>query len=129
MTENEWLTCTDPKPMLEFLRGKASDRKLRLFVCAVTRTAVTIRGRPWFQLAMGVAERFADGLATDAQLQFADRLGFQPLGSLRSQEGDVWEIALKALYPHASLRTVQPFDPASFQALWEHERFARCQLL
>ena len=31
MTEDEWLTATDPKPMLEFLRSEASDRKLRLF--------------------------------------------------------------------------------------------------
>jgi hypothetical protein len=26
MTEQEWLNATDPKPMLEFLRGKASER-------------------------------------------------------------------------------------------------------
>lgn len=31
MTEAEWLTATDPMPMLEYLRDKASDRKLRLF--------------------------------------------------------------------------------------------------
>jgi len=34
MTEAEWLACTDSQPMLEFLRGKASERKLRLFSCA-----------------------------------------------------------------------------------------------
>ena len=37
MTEAEWLTCTDPEPMLEFLRGRTSDRKLRLFGCGCCR--------------------------------------------------------------------------------------------
>jgi hypothetical protein len=34
MTEEEWIACDDPGPMLEFIREKASDRKLRLFACA-----------------------------------------------------------------------------------------------
>ena len=34
MTEAEWLACDRPMLMLRFLRGKTSDRKLRLFVCA-----------------------------------------------------------------------------------------------
>jgi hypothetical protein len=37
MTENEWETTTELRPMLAFLRGKASDRKLRLFACAGCR--------------------------------------------------------------------------------------------
>ncbi|HKB40624.1 MAG TPA: hypothetical protein VKD72_29630 [Gemmataceae bacterium] len=37
MTEAEWLTCTEPKPMLEFLGDRASDRKFRLFGCACCR--------------------------------------------------------------------------------------------
>jgi hypothetical protein len=32
MTEAEWIDCADPTPMLEFLRGRASERKLLLFV-------------------------------------------------------------------------------------------------
>ena len=37
MTEAEWLAGTDPRPMLEYVRGKVSDFKLRLFACACVR--------------------------------------------------------------------------------------------
>jgi hypothetical protein len=30
-TEAEWLACDDPFPMLEVMRTRASDRKVRLF--------------------------------------------------------------------------------------------------
>ena len=62
MTELEWLTCADPRPMLDLLRGKGSERKLRLLACACCR-------RIWQQLAdnesrtlITVAEEYADGL-------------------------------------------------------------------
>jgi len=35
MTEHEWFTSTDPKLMLDFLKGRASRRKLRLFAVEV----------------------------------------------------------------------------------------------
>ena len=37
MTEQDWLTCTDPTPMLSFVQGKASERKMRLFLVACAR--------------------------------------------------------------------------------------------
>src|SRR5439155_16501079 len=37
MTETEWRACTDPKLMMEFLRGKARDRKLWLLSCELSR--------------------------------------------------------------------------------------------
>jgi hypothetical protein len=62
MDEAAWLACNDPRLMLQFLRGKVSDRKLRLFACAYCRV---VRGL-WHLgagAAVAVAERYADGLA------------------------------------------------------------------
>ena len=44
MSEAGWLGHTDPKPMLEFLRGKASQRKLQLFECACARSVAPAGG-------------------------------------------------------------------------------------
>src|SRR5437764_8207308 len=61
MTQAEWAACDDVGPMLEFLRGRASDRKLRLFGVACCRRIwhwlTNERGRK----AIELAERFADG--------------------------------------------------------------------
>src|SRR5262249_28288245 len=68
MDEAEWLACTNPKTMLDFLQGKASDRKLRLFACACCRRFWNLftDKRAW--KAIEFAERYADGLATTKQL-------------------------------------------------------------
>ena len=67
MTGAEWLACTDPQPMLEYLRGKASERKLRLFACAFGR-AVRDSQHQLGPSTVAVAERYADGLASDQDL-------------------------------------------------------------
>jgi hypothetical protein len=72
VTEAEWLAATDPEWMLEFLRGKASDRKLRLFAVACCRHLLEqVTVNPWDEDAVNVAERFADGLASPDELQAA----------------------------------------------------------
>jgi hypothetical protein len=87
MTEAEWLACSDPKPMLDFLRGKASRRKLRLFACACCR-------RIWHQLeddrfrkAIEMAEQVADGLATEADGRKASRCAMAAVGEWGREPG------------------------------------------
>lgn len=66
MTEQEWLTCTDPEPMVQFLRGKVSDRKLRLVAVAVSRLwGNELNDDGFGHQVVEVAERYADGLATE----------------------------------------------------------------
>ena len=72
MTEPEWLTCTELKPMLDFLRGKVSNRKLRLFACACCRPVWHSLSEV-FQSAIRVAEDHTDGHATDVELGAAVR--------------------------------------------------------
>jgi hypothetical protein len=67
MTESEWLACTDPEPMLDFLRGKASDRKLRLFAVACCRRIWKVVHSDYHRLAE-LTERYADGKASQEEL-------------------------------------------------------------
>jgi hypothetical protein len=72
MTEAEWVACTDPDPILEFLRGKATDRKLRLFAVACCRRVCHLLSDERSRQAVEVAERYADGSATREDLSEAE---------------------------------------------------------
>jgi hypothetical protein len=85
VTESAWDTCTEPQPMLAFLRGKASDRKLRLFAAACCRLVwddlTTHRSRR----AVEAAEEHADGLATEADLLWAHSQALSAANDFRAR--------------------------------------------
>jgi hypothetical protein len=84
MTEAEWLVCTDPKPMLEFLGERGSPRKLRLFAVACCRRAWHLLVDEGSRRAAEVAERFADGTAS-----------FDELWAVHQ---DAWEFSLHVVH-------------------------------
>lgn len=82
MTESEWQACTEPQKMLEFLQGKVSERKLRLFTVACCRRLwILTTGEEPAELA--IAEMFADGKAEAHLLVRVVETLQQPLASVR----------------------------------------------
>ena len=84
MTEAEWLACTNPWEMLEFLERRANPRKPQLFAVACCRRAWPLSTDPRHREAVEAAERYADGALSAAE--FAEAL--QPVVELwaRSEE-------------------------------------------
>jgi hypothetical protein len=104
MTEAEWLECTDPQKMLEFLGGKASERKFRLFSVACCR-------RIWHFLIderskemVEVVEQFVDGNNDQAAMEKARKAAWAARNTFPSRaaraacaaSSDSWETAWAA---------------------------------
>jgi hypothetical protein len=79
VTEAEWLAATDPGPMLEFLRDKASERKLRLFAVACCRRIYDLLDNVRVRMSVEIAERFAEGSANSQELELAHQKAGFPL--------------------------------------------------
>jgi hypothetical protein len=83
MTDAEWSNCSEPDTPLLLLRGKLSDRKLRLFSCACCR-------RLWHLLdsqaqdLVDVYERHLDGLVTPSVLAIAKARHQESVGRMNA---------------------------------------------
>jgi hypothetical protein len=137
MTETEWLARHDyPLAMLDQLRGKATDRKLVLFLVAYCRHLWS-----WFtdersRRAVEIAERYADGLASLDEVRRAEDLAYQAIQDLKRRAGDRAWIAADGAYitasaPVAELGTFQnTYNLVSIVDALDPERSARvCELL
>lgn len=72
MNEAEWLSCADPTLMLEHLRGKVSDRKLRLFACACCRQHHRkFADEGDYREAIETIEQHVDGMASPQEWKAA----------------------------------------------------------
>ena len=65
MTENAWLTESDPETLLAFLEDNGNVRKLRLLAIAACRAAWEQIPEPHNREAILVAEQHIDGMATE----------------------------------------------------------------
>jgi hypothetical protein len=107
MTEAEWLTCEQLRPMLDFvvggylrrqLRGWLlgdRQRKLRLFLCACWRA----EGAGGYEPLVEVAERYAEGAATRAELKLARQRALEMWLSWRPW----WRYGLREPYARVAL--------------------------
>jgi hypothetical protein len=124
MTESEWLECTDPQKMLEFLRGKLSERKLLLFECACSRRVLNLMYDSVSQTAVERAEAFAEGcLSSPSLFQFgrlnlfvaspskATRLASQ-VGSSPESERPYQVLLLRDIFAN-------PFRHVSIEPTWQ----------
>jgi hypothetical protein len=87
VTEAEWLACDDPRTMLAPLQGRASGRKLWLFVAACWRHAAHDSTR-WARGVLAVLERHADEQAQgEAARPGRDRAGVAARTTMRLLDG------------------------------------------
>ena len=79
MTEAEWLSCRTSRKLMDFLHGdflhgRMSERKLRLIGCACARRVWSRVKLNECHVALDVAERIADGIASEAEVSEGFRL-------------------------------------------------------
>jgi hypothetical protein len=155
MTEKEWFESSDPEEMLVGLKDfQPSDRKLRLFMCACCRRIWNLFKDDRCREAVEVAERYADGLASEGERQEADEeaanaaeeaeekenLALEGSGNaaslaLSTNEGEsiTWEAKTVAEWTVYALTGNKPLDDpkreAKRLAIFEEEVRSQCVLL
>jgi hypothetical protein len=113
MTQDEWDRCTEPPKMLLALRasGRGSDRKLRLFAVACCRLLLRqVRVVPSAEHAVDVAERYADGAASVAELRGVARYANSTAehACMNAAEGEAGTVMADCAAGNAAWAATQP---------------------
>jgi len=137
--EQEWLECEDPETMLEFLRGWASERKLRLFACACVRRVWHLLRDRRSRWAVEMAEQYADGLATEKELTSAYAVGAAVLSRAGLErpsrrrtfaaEAAAWAANCAVSLEEAAQRAAECCAEIVSDEEWEDECDTQCRLL
>src|SRR5262249_27046407 len=110
--EKEWLACVDPIVLGWWIQGFRSQRKQRFFTCACGRL-VWDRLPETGRQAIEVAERYADGHATDPELAQAHTAACES-----RLTGEVGWLASSAtgpiVYPIHAIQILRPRHSVSF---------------
>lgn len=103
MIEAEWNACTDSEPMLEFLRDKATDRKLRLFAVACCRLFWESFTYARSRRAVEAAEHHADSVLSEEERASAQRASIIRVRSGKYtagaaiREAPIWALSREAM--------------------------------
>lgn len=119
MTEAEWLACEEPGPMLDFLKGKASDRKVRLFSISCCRRIWQFLDSPSSRNVVEVMEQVVEGAALEAHLEAAAEGAKAYRDSARGRRS---EIGCGAAFAAASITEDYPGE----EEVWSASRTALC---
>jgi hypothetical protein len=118
MTEGEWLTGSDVDELLAYLGPRADARRLRLLACACCRAIWPQLPDPRSRAGIEVAERYADGKASERELAAARtkalaaagnqerKAGYAPYWTLNHNLRDCLAHALMAAVDAATLSAV-----------------------
>jgi hypothetical protein len=114
MTEAEWLACDDETQLLEFMRDRVTDRKLRLFASYCCRTFTDLLDSRCI-FAVDIAERYAEGLASPQELEAARYAALEAFHEFDNRDGR--EMAADAVEGVCYLEDLQDyFGPAMWMA-------------
>jgi hypothetical protein len=148
MTEAEWHASGDPLLMMDSLKGRVSDRKLRLFACACVRSGWHVLHDDRHRQAVEATEAYADGIGKKSDLKavrlavtaarrdlrvrlngtsthphdFSEHELSYAVSDLASEQNFLRVVneVLFGMEPHTLLRDIvgNPFRPVAFDPRW-----------